>query len=266
MVLTCCVRLESDIASVIVPPRWPSPADGVVHWTACAGNGVPPAPKAWFGPPFSRSDERGVDQSATASSSRPRASVTLSRSGPVIPSPVRGVGQFAATLPSRPFSGTFDRSPVSFQSRVVAVGHAEDEDTFALMARTDFRRREQSDLNRETKLAKVSPYPLGSSDFVSPRREHAANILDEDEPAPRLDDDAPRVGPEVALVELTLLSPGKAVRLARDAANEAVHASTPASAVEGSGIAPHRSRSHETLFHRCHQVRDGEGFPLHEHD
>ncbi|HEU4986881.1 MAG TPA: hypothetical protein VFT89_07430 [Rhizobiaceae bacterium] len=118
------------------------------------------------------------------------------------------------------------------------------------MARADFRRREQSDLNLETKLAKVSPNPLGSSDFVSPSREHAADVLDEDEPAAGLDDDAPCIGPQVALVELALLPSGKAVRLARDAANEAVHASTPASAVEGSGIAPHRSRMKETLFHR----------------
>jgi hypothetical protein len=130
------------------------------------------------------------------------------------------------------------------------VGHAEDEDTFALMARTNFRRREQSDLNLKTKLAKVSPYPLGSSDFVSPRREHATDVLDEDEPAPRLDDDAAGVRPQDALVELTLLASGETVRLARDAANEAVHASTPAAAFEGSGIAPHRCRSHETLFHR----------------
>lgn len=70
-----------------------------------------------------------------------------------MPSPRRGVGQFAATRPKRPFSGTFDRSPVSFQSRVVAVGHAEDEDALALVRRADFRRREQSCLNRETQLA-----------------------------------------------------------------------------------------------------------------
>jgi hypothetical protein len=118
------------------------------------------------------------------------------------------------------------------------------------MARADFRRREQSDLNLETKLAKVSPYPFGSSDFVSPGREHAADILDEHPPGARLDDDAAGLGPQVALVELPLFPSGKTVRLARDAANEAVHAATPASAVEGSGIAPHRSRSQETLFHR----------------
>ncbi|CDX55913.1 hypothetical protein MPL3365_210135 [Mesorhizobium plurifarium] len=64
------------------------------------------------------------------------------------------------------------------------VGHAEDEYPLALMARANFRRREQSDLNRKTKLAKVSPNPFGSSDLVSPRREHAGDVLDEDEPGP----------------------------------------------------------------------------------
>lgn len=134
------------------------------------------------------------------------------------------------------------------------------------MARADFRRREQSDLNRETKLAKVSPNPFGSSDFVIPRREHAADILDEDEPASGLDDDAPCGRPEVALVETAALAPSKAVRLARDAANEAIHEAAPWPAVEGSGIAPHRALSHETLLHLCDQVRDGEGFPLHHAD
>lgn len=247
--LTCCVRLVPDIASVIVPPRWPSPAEGVVH-NAASRLRLLPCVEWMSAPGRLPSCAVGVDHIDTTSSSRARGSVTFSRSWPVIPSPVRGVGQFAATLPSKPFSGTFDRSPVSFQSRVVAVGHAEDEETLALMARADFRRREQSDLNRETKLAKVSPYPLGSSDFVSPSREHAADVLDKHPPDAGLDDDAAGVGPEVALVELPLLASGEAMRLARNAANEAVHASTPAPTVEGSGIAPHRSRSQETLFHR----------------
>src|SRR5882762_1297223 len=64
---------------------------GVDHCIACAGSGVPPAPKLWFGPPFS-------------------------------PSVALGVDQFAATRPRRPFSGTFARLPVSFQSREVGVG------------------------------------------------------------------------------------------------------------------------------------------------
>jgi hypothetical protein len=56
------------------------------------------------------------------------------------------------------------------------------------------------------------------------------------------------------------------VRLARDAANEAIHEAAPWAAVEGSGIAPHSGISQETLAHRCHQVRDGERFPLHHND
>jgi hypothetical protein len=56
------------------------------------------------------------------------------------------------------------------------------------------------------------------------------------------------------------------MRLARDAANDAIHEAAPLSAAEGSGIAPHRRWSHETLAHRFDQVGDGEGFPLHQTD
>jgi hypothetical protein len=113
----------------------------------------------------------------------------------------------------------------------------------------DFRRSEQSSLNLETKLVKVSEYALRASDFVSPRREHAADVLDDDEPRSGLDDDAAGRGPEVAGVVASLLSAGKTVRLARDATNEPVHCATPRSAVEGSGIAPYRRWSQEARFH-----------------
>nr|WP_258119128.1 hypothetical protein [Mesorhizobium onobrychidis] len=135
-------------------------------------------------------------------------------------------------------------------SLAATVGHCEDEDALALVARADFCRREQSALNRETQLAKVSPYPFGASDVVIPRREHAADIFDEDEPRSCLDDDAAGRRPEIALVEAASLLSGKGMSLARDAANEAVHASTPAPAVEGSGIAPNRSLMQESRFHR----------------
>ena len=35
-------------------------AAGVGQFAAIAGSGVPPAPKLWFGPPFSPSEARGV--------------------------------------------------------------------------------------------------------------------------------------------------------------------------------------------------------------
>ncbi|XWR49056.1 hypothetical protein RWA01_05400 [Sinorhizobium meliloti] len=91
---------------------------------------------------------------------------------------------------------------------------------------------------------------MRSSDFVIPRREHAGDVFDKDEPCARLDDDAARVRPEVTLIVLASLLAGKTVRLTRDATNEAVHCATPRAAVEGSGIRPHRSWMKEALLHR----------------
>ena len=149
--------------------------------------------------------------------------------------------------PAKRFSG--ERGPPLALSSV-GVRHSEDDNALALVARADFCRREQSSLNLETKLVKVSEYSLGASDFVRPRREHASNVLDDDEPDAGLNDDAASRGPEVSGVVASLLPTGEAVRLTRDATNEAVHRATPCAAVEGSGIRPHRSRMKETLFHR----------------
>nr|WP_244420668.1 hypothetical protein [Mesorhizobium japonicum] len=103
------------------------------------------------------------------------------------------------------------------------------------MARANFLRREQSTLNLKAQSAKVSPYALRAA-----AGEHAADVFDEDEPAAGLDDDAPCRRPQVALIALAEPLAGKGMRLARDAANEAVNAATPCAAVEGSGIAPNR--------------------------
>lgn len=129
------------------------------------------------------------------------------------------------------------------------------------MACADFCRREQSALNLEAQPVKVSPDPLCAAGG-----EHAADVFDKDEPCSGLHDDAPGVAPQIALIVLSKAFSGEAVRLARYAANEAIHDSTPWAAVEGGDIAPQSSLSHETLLHRCDQVRAGEGFPLHEHD
>jgi hypothetical protein len=204
---------------------------GVAHDMACEGSGWPPAPKLWFGPPFSPSDALGAAHMLIA--------VARSEFG-------RPVSRRLVSAP-----------PLDME----AVGHTEDEKPFALMRRTDLSRLEQSDLTRKTKSAQVSPYALGAA-----AGEHAADIFDEDEPRPGLDDDAPGRAPEIALVVFGEPLPSETVRLARDAANEAVNAATPSAAVEGSGIAPDRSLIHETRSHRCDQVRDGEGFPLHQTD
>jgi hypothetical protein len=156
----------------------------------------------------------------------------------------RGVGQLAATRPSKQFSGTFSSEPASFQSLVVAVGHREDEETLALVREAAFRRREQSSLRREAQSEKVSPDP-----FRAAGREHASDVFDEDEPRAGLDEDPACIGPEIALVFFAKPFAGKAMWLARYATNEAVHCATPSTAVEGSGIAPYRRWSHEARFH-----------------
>jgi hypothetical protein len=90
---------------------------------------------------------------------------------------------------------------------------------------------------------------LRASDFVIPSREHAADVFDEHEPSPGLDDDAARCAPQIPLVETPSLPAGNTVRLARDTTNEAVHRSTPRLAVEGSDIAPNRSFSQSARRH-----------------
>jgi hypothetical protein len=146
-------------------------------------------------------------------------------------------------------------------SCAVAVGHAEDEETLALMRRANFRRAEESSLNLKAQALKVSVDAFGAA-----AGEHAADVLDEDPPGAGLDDDPPRRAPEISLVLFGEALSGDAVGLARDAANEAIHKATPRSAAEGSGIAMQRRWSQETRSHRFDQVSAGEGFPLHHSD
>lgn len=60
--------------------------------------------------------------------------------------------------------------------------------------------------------------------------------------------------------------PGKGEVLAGRAANDSSHASAPWVAVEGSGIAPHRSVIQRARLDTCNQRRDGRCFPLHVAD
>jgi hypothetical protein len=96
--------------------------------------------------------------------------------------------------------------------------------------------------------------------------EQAADILDEDAPGPGLDDEAAQGWPEVAGVIGPGLLSGHAVRLARDARKNDVHAATKSSAWDGSGITPNRRRIQGARLNRFDQSRDGEGLPLHVED
>jgi hypothetical protein len=64
----------------------------------------------------------------------------------------------------------------------------------------------------------------------------AADVLQEDAPSAGLDDEPASGGPKVALVLGAKARACFAVRLARDAAKDEVHASTKRAAWSGSGI------------------------------
>lgn len=145
-------------------------------------------------------------------------------------------------------------------SIAAGVGHGEDEQSFSVVRRADFLRREQSRLNRVTKSLKLSV------DDVEAERQVTTDILKEDAPWARLDDDAADVRPDVARIVRSSAMAGVAEGLAWVACSEDIHRAAPSSAAEGSDIAPHRRLSQETRFHRFDQMGDGEGFPLHHAD
>ena len=64
------------------------------------------------------------------------------------------------------------------------------------------------------------------------------------------------------MIFLSTTLAGVTERLARVAASDAIHDSTPRAAVEGSQIRPHRRLIKGLLFHARCQDFDGVGFPL----
>jgi hypothetical protein len=69
--------------------------------------------------------------------------------------------------------------------------------------------------------------------------------------------------PEVAFVGDSSLEPGDAERLAREARRDDIHASTPASAVEGDKVVPDRSVTHGRVSHPRHERGRRACLPFH---
>jgi len=124
-------------------------------------------------------------------------------------------------------------SPLPLWSRTAGVGQGEDEDPCPLMTGADFRRADEYDLTSERHCGQVSSHARRACNLAFRPDKHAGDVFDPDEPRARFIDDAPHVGPEVALVVCTLALSGGAVGLARDAANDAIHKAAPRSASEG---------------------------------
>jgi hypothetical protein len=89
-----------------------------------------------------------------------------------------------------------------------------------------------------------------------------SDVLEETECGFNLRNDSSDRRPKVPRIVRPTSLTGEAERLARVAASDAIHNSTPRPAVEGSQVAPDRCRSQGFLFHASRQDRGGESFPL----
>jgi hypothetical protein len=137
-----------------------------------------------------------------------------------------------------------------------AVGVGQDKQSPPLVRRPNFCRRIQSRLNSVTKLSKFG------SDVGESQSKVACDVLEEAPAWLYFLDNASKVGPQVPRIALSKAFPCNGERLARVAARDNIHESTPWSAVEGGNIVPDRRPIQGLVFHPCHERSRGVGFPL----
>ena len=140
--------------------------------------------------------------------------------------------------------------------QLVALADGEDEEPFALVGRTDFRRRE------EACRKAVAHADQSAGDFGEAEAEMMGDILEEDEGRFDLTDDAGDMRPEVARIIRTPAFARDGERLARIARSDDVHRAAPRAAVKGGNIVPDNSLIQGRVFHPRHESGCGEGFPF----
>jgi hypothetical protein len=138
----------------------------------------------------------------------------------------------------------------------VAVGH--DEEPFSEVGRPDFCRAEYARFNAVTHSPKILAYALESEVEV------VGHVLEEAKNWRHLSDDPGDMWPEMPWILCSLSFSGDRERLARVAANNAIHDSTPRAAVEGLDIVPTRSRIQGLVRHPRHESGRGVSFPFDE--
>jgi hypothetical protein len=88
-----------------------------------------------------------------------------------------------------------------------------------------------------------------SHEVSSVRAKQPWYVLQQDDAGSHLANDPPEVGPKIALVVSSGPLAGKTVRLARDAAKDEIHKSTPGSPVEGPEVVPDGRRGNPAVLH-----------------
>lgn len=138
----------------------------------------------------------------------------------------------------------------------LGVGHAEDEQALAAMARANFLRREESFRNSVTQAFQLA------SDLAISEVEVVGDVLQENKSGSAFGDDPGDMGPEMAGIVSAAPLACDAERLARIARKQDVHRATPRVAVEGGKVIPDRSRIQGLVFHPGHEDARCEGIPL----
>jgi hypothetical protein len=136
--------------------------------------------------------------------------------------------------------------------QLVPLADGEDEEPFAPVGCTDFRRRE------EACRKAVAHADQSAGDFGEAEAQMMGDILEEDEGWLDLPDDPGDMRPEVAWILTAEPSARDRERLARIARSDDVHRAAPWAAVEGGNVVPDNSLIQGRVFHPRHESGCGE--------
>jgi hypothetical protein len=156
----------------------------------------------------------------------------------------RGVGHSRSSSVRFP---PLDRVPEQARGvgQLVTLADGEDKEPFALVGRTDFRRR------KEACRKAVAHADQSAGDFGESEAEMMGDILD-----------ACDMGPKVAWVFSAEALARDRKRLTWISCADDIHRAAPRSAVESSNVVPYNRLIQGRVFHPRHESGCGEGFPF----
>jgi hypothetical protein len=177
------------------------------------------------------------------------------------PEQARGVGQLEATverfIPCRPADcdgvGLLCRFSLAL---ALGVGHADDEEAFALMACADFLRRKESFRNPVTQAFQLA------SDFPITEVEMIGDVFQENKSGLTFSNDAGDMRPEMAGVVNAPALASDAKWLTRITSADEIHRAAPSSAIVAGKVVPDNSLIQGRFFHPGHEDGRGIGVPF----
>lgn len=149
--------------------------------------------------------------------------------------------------------------PLERESASLVVG--QNEDSGSPVRGPDIGRSKHTPFRIEPKIGQVT-----EDDAEPASADEGRHVFQPDEAGIHFANAVSDVGPDPPLVVHALAFAGCGPGLTREARNDAIHESTPASAVEGDNVVPDRRRIQPPVCHARHQYSGGIGFPLNVQD